>query len=150
MNFVRKVLGIVTAQMTLTVLMANLSSRYATIALIVLNPIVVVVSVVAGLISLILLLIGRARMIVPLNYMLLFTFTWCQATIVSLTTVDLDPDSVLNATDALILVTASLFTAALSCNAKEKLLSFLAIGFLAIIFIQLAHILVLVAIGGFS
>ena len=150
MNFVRKVLGIVTAQMTLTVCVANLTSRYASVAQIVLNPTLIVVSAVAGLISFIILLLGRVRMLVPLNYMLLFTFTWFQATVVSLTTVDLDPDSVLNATDALILVTGCLFTAALSCNGKERLLSFLALGVVASVLLQLAQIVVLVATSGYN
>ena len=148
MSFVRKVLGIVTAQMTLTFSMAVASSKYPEFGRFMRDPMLLTLSITAGIMSMIVLFCSKhARMSVPLNYGLLFVFTWMESMIVAETTATLEVESVLTCIAAFCTVTGCLFGAAIFTKSKSKLMVGFSIGILASILIQLAFTMTMWILG---
>ena len=140
-GFVRKVLGIVAAQMALTFAFALFASINSSAGSFFKDPRVLILSVIAFLVCVGYLLHKKEiRHTVPYNYMLLGTITVCEATIIASVAANITAMSVLVCIMAVCLSTASLWLAAVYTSTREHLQRNLMTG---LAFAMIANIFVL-------
>ena len=121
-GFVRKVLGIVAAQMALTFLFAVAASVSMPIGNFFRNPSVLIFSAVGLISGVCYLMINKeARREVPKNYILLGLVTVCEAAIIASISADLKVASVFTAIMALCVVTGCLWLAALYTSTRANM-----------------------------
>ena len=127
MAFTRKVLGIVAAQMTLTFAFSLLAAAIPAAGRMFKNPTILMVSLI-GLIATMLALLCNPplRKEVPTNYILLGTFTVCEAAMIASIGAQMPVWSVLAAIVGVCLSTVGLYGAALytkdSANLQRNLI----------------------------
>ena len=140
-GFVRKVLGIVAAQMALTFAFALFASINSSAGSFFKDPRVLILSVIAFLVCVGYLLHKKEiRHTVPYNYMLLGTITVCEATIIASVAADISAMSVFVCIMAVCLSTAGLWLAAVCTSNRQHLQRNLMIG---LAFAMIADIVVL-------
>ena len=121
-GFVRKVLGIVAAQMALTFAFALFASINSSAGSFFKDPRVLILSVIAFLVCVGYLLHKKEiRHTVPYNYMLLGTITVCEATIIASVAADISAMSVFVCIMAVCLSTAGLWLAAVCTSNRQHL-----------------------------
>ena len=146
-GFIRKVLGIVAAQMAVTFAMTLLASGTELGETFFRKPIVTITAMIFMLTSVIVLFCSKhARRTVPQNYIWLFIATLGEATFVSSVAAELTMTSVLTAILATCLTTAGLFFAALytasSVNRNQLIMNFL-LGVVGAMVVQVILLLVM-------
>ena len=140
-GFVRKVLGIVAAQMALTFAFALFASINSSAGSFFKDPRVLILSLIAFIVCACYLLFNKdIRRTVPYNYMLLGTITVCEATIIASVAANITAMSVLVCIMAVCLSTAGLWLAAVYTSTREHLQRNLMTG---LAFAMIANIVVL-------
>ena len=84
---------------------------------------------------------------VPTNYLLLFVVTWMESLLVSLTTADLEPESVILSIGAFVLVTGSLFMAAMCTKNRARLIISFVVGIIMAMITQTLLLVCYIILG---
>jgi len=121
-GFVRKVLGIVAAQMALTFAFALLASISVSAGSFFKDPRVLILSLIGFIVSVCYLAFNKElRRTVPYNYMLLGVITVGEATVIASVAANITAMSVLACIMAVCLSTAGLWVAAVYTSTREHL-----------------------------
>eukprot|EP00806_Schmidingerella_arcuata_P000856 Macronucleus_1772.p1 GENE.Macronucleus_1772~~Macronucleus_1772.p1 ORF type:complete len:266 (+),score=27.70 Macronucleus_1772:1-798(+) len=153
-GFIRKVLGIVAAQMFLTFAMATAASLDHRVAAFVRNPIVIMACSILLMLSMCTLICSKsARRTVPTNYFWLACFTFAESVFIASVAALMTVESVLTAIMATCVVTFCLFLAALhtaSSTNRDQLLRNMLWGVVGAVLLQLVFILMVILTWSFN
>ena len=153
-GFIRKVLGIVAAQMAITFAFSVLASAYPSVGLIFRNPLVYIFSFVTMLFCFCAIAVSKeARRKVPDNYFWLLGATLGESVLIAAVASEFTVTSVLTAIMATCFVTAGLFGAALCTSSsvnRNTLIRNLSLGIFAAFCLQLVTLLVMLLTWNFN